>query len=137
MPKNMPKLQKLISKINASSSSVSSTTTVPVPDPSTASEHEESVSDAEKQKGGRRNKKTKRRKTKKKMASWKIAQDKFKKKSLRTNCGNAEANIQQKKHAQKNVILLIWEVVVLIAIQRKILNGAKRPRNRVKLKDDN
>lgn len=43
----------------------------------------------------------KRRKTKKKMASWKIAQDKFKKKSLITNCGKLGGKYPTKKTCPK------------------------------------
>ena len=48
---------------------------------------------------------------------------------MRTKCGKLEANIQQKKPF-KNVILLIWEVVVLIAIQEntKRSKRGKKPR---------
>lgn len=46
-------------------------------------------------------KKINRRKTKKKRASWKIAQDKFKKKSLRTNCGKRGGKYPTKKTCPK------------------------------------
>ena len=84
---NVTELKNLISKINASSSSVSSTTT--------ASDDEVEMD------GGRRTKKIKRSKTKKKMASWKIAQDKFKKKSLRTKCGKLGGKYPTKKTCPK------------------------------------
>ena len=51
--------------------------------------------------GGRRAKRAKKSKRAKKRASWKIAQDKFKKKSLRTNCGKRGGKYPTKKTCPK------------------------------------